>query len=522
MGFWSLYFILKLVLFYVGKIGFDVPLNLALAVAVAIPLRQRWQRIVRLCVALPLGIALLYHDSYLPPFSRVVQTLPELLAFSPLYIAELLLRFVDVGALLGLVALVLFWLLLAHRLRMATFVFLGILTVPLVPMLKHALVQRPVMVANAGAPGNSASPSEALTDDGLTSRLNAFYASNKERTLQMSKLPADTPFDLIVLHICSLAWDDMDAVGQKNDRLIGRFDVLFSNFNSAASYSGPAAIRLMRSLCGQAPHADLYQPARPECEWMAGLQGAGFETHWLMNHDGKYGDFRGDVLRNLGVEIKQEVDPGAAIGQRAFDNSPIYSDYDMLSRWWQRRLANPSPHVALYYNGISLHDGNRVEGVSRDLTESYRYRLSTFLSDINRFMDLVGQSGRRVMIVVVPEHGAAIHGDRKQIPGMREIPTPAITHVPVGVKLLGPDLPSVPQQIVDAPTSFFALNELLSRLFTASTFTDPREAVVNAIRDLPQTESVAENEGTVIMQVGSSYQERTPDGSWSAYDMGPR
>ena len=40
-------------------------------------------------------------------------------------------------------------------------------------------------------------------------------------------------------------------------------------------------------------------------------------------------------------------------------------------------------------------------------------------------------SGRRAVVVLVPEHGAALRGDSAQIAGLREIPTPAITLVPV-------------------------------------------------------------------------------------------
>ncbi len=39
----------------------------------------------------------------------------------------------------------------------------------------------------------------------------------------------------------------------------------------------------------------------------------------------------------------------------------------------------------------------------------------------------------------MPEHGAALRGDKMQIAGMREIPTPAITLVPVGIKVIGQD-----------------------------------------------------------------------------------
>ncbi len=43
------------------------------------------------------------------------------------------------------------------------------------------------------------------------------------------------------------------------------FDIVFKNFNSATSYSGPAAVRLLRASCGQLSHTNLYQPSGADC-----------------------------------------------------------------------------------------------------------------------------------------------------------------------------------------------------------------------------------------------------------------
>ena len=44
------------------------------------------------------------------------------------------------------------------------------------------------------------------------------------------------------------------------------------------------------------------------------------------------------------------------------------------------------------------------------------------------------KAGRKAVVVVVPEHGAALRGDRMQIAGLREFATPSVTTVPVIVK----------------------------------------------------------------------------------------
>ncbi|WP_270996305.1 cellulose biosynthesis protein BcsG, partial [Listeria seeligeri] len=46
----------------------------------------------------------------------------------------------------------------------------------------------------------------------------------------------------------------------------------------------------------------------------------------------------------------------------AFDKSPLRRDGDVLMAWWKQRLAEAPQQVALFYNTISLYDGNRIVG----------------------------------------------------------------------------------------------------------------------------------------------------------------
>lgn len=514
MGIWSYYFFAKLLLFYGGFIDFHVLANLAFALALIVPLGHRLLRLARQVLAVPTGVALLYVDSFLPPIQRLFQTAGDLTTFTPGYLVELVGRFINPGAVAMLVALLLVWLLLAHRLRMSTFALLGIVCVPLVTLVQQLSPVR----TPGGAVAADAAP-EVLTQEALTTRLNAFYAAEAPRVTAFPAQAQGPAFDVIVLHLCSMAWDDVAFVDQRNDRLFGRFDVLFSQFNTAASYSGPAAVRVLRASCGQTPHEALYTPLRPECALMGNLARAGFDLHWALNHDGEFGTFAGDVERNLGAPARRFTDAGVKVTQRAFEGSPIQDDYGLLSAWWAQRLTDPRERVALYYNSTSLHDGNLIEGVGRlPVKESYERRLKQLLSDLNRFIDLVQSSGRRAVLVVVPEHGAAARGERLQISGLREIPTPAITQVPVGIKLLGPQWPAAPQQLLGEPASYLALSELLARWTERDPFTDGPAVLPETLRDLPRTEPVSENEGTVVMRAGAGYQMRGPDGVWSAYE----
>jgi hypothetical protein len=190
----------------------------------------------------------------------------------------------------------------------------------------------------------------------------------------------------------------------------------------------------------------------------------------------------------------------------------------VLSHWWAKRQANRAPRVALYYNTISLHDGNRVLGTNHP-DSSYGARLARLSSDIAKFMDDVRASGRRVILVFIAEHGAALGGDRRQIPGLRELPTAAIARVPVAIALINAARPApATQSKIDVSSSYPALNELLSRLIATNPFDKPVSSLDPYTGALPQTDLVAENNGRTIVQVGTHTMMRSPDGAWSSFE----
>ncbi|KAG0915022.1 hypothetical protein G6F32_016579 [Rhizopus arrhizus] len=81
-----------------------------------------------------------------------------------------------------------------------------------------------------------------------------------------------------------------------------------------------------------------------------------------MNHDGHFDDFIGELHQYGGLQA-QPMDisafPKALV---AFDKSPLRRDGDVLMAWWKQRLADAPQQVALFYNTISLQDGNRIVG----------------------------------------------------------------------------------------------------------------------------------------------------------------
>lgn len=517
MGLWSGYFLAKLALYALGYMDFSPWLNLALAVFTALPPRNARQKFAKNLIAIPLGILLLYHDSWLPPLGRAVEDVRNLSTFSASYLWELAGRLVSWRLLLGIAALPVFYSLARRKLRLSTFVFVGILAVLVAPETRFLAVAAPQQLAStaSGTRHEDVDPAPAALDD----RLAQFYAQQKQVEVRFAHPAADdSAFDIVILHVCSLSWDDLRTLQLSPDTFFGQFDALFGNFSSGASYSGPAAIRLLRGTCGQPPEAKLYDPAPEGCLVMNGLQAAGFEPEWAMNHDGHFGNFFADVRDRGGLAAPLEDNSGATPAETAFDGTPVYSDYSVLSRWWAKRQANHAPRVVLYYNSISLHDGNRVlNGGHPD--SSYGARFVSFSRDITKFLDLLRSSGRHVVVVFIAEHGAALGGDRRQISGLREIPTPAIAHVPVAIALINATRPAPAAQArSDAPSSYPALNEVLSRFISHNPFAAPVASLGEYVDALPQTPFVAENNGTTVLQAGTHEMMRQPDSTWSSLD----
>lgn len=521
MGFWTYYFVLKLALYWAGTMGLDLAYNLGFALGVAFPLERRVARIARQCLAVPLGIGLFYHDTFFPDIGRVLEVIPDLQNFSAGYALELLGRFFDPQDALALGAGALLVFLLGKRLRIATFVFLGLVFMPPLKALLEKQHEPPAAVAQAcPAPGPATASAAAppLTEDGLDAYLAHFYDAESQRQIHFAKgdQSGPPPFDVVILHICSLAWSDIDP-GERAG-LFADFDLVFQGFNSAASYSGPAAIRLLRASCGQVKHAALYTPPAPQCFLFDGLASLGYQREFLMNHDGHFGGFIGNVTQRNegGLDVAPLGDLGAGSHMRSFDNTPIHDDFDLLSRWWARRLGQQGASVALYYNTISLHDGNVLQDQkSASSMKTYPERMHRLLADIGKFIGKLEQSGKPVLLAVVAEHGAALHGEKNFIAGMREIPAPSITEVPLAVKFIGlPQFKPAAPIVTGKKTSYLALAELIRK---ATESPSSGLDAAQLIRELPETGFVSTNDTTTVIGVSDRYWIKAGVLPWSEY-----
>lgn len=190
-------------------------------------------------------------------------------------------------------------------------------------------------------PAQTAPPTAA----NLNTWLNTFYAAEEKRktTFPAQPPPDAQPFDLLVINICSLSWSDVEAAGLMSHPLWSHFDILFKHFNSGTSYSGPAAIRLLRASCGQPSHTRLYQPADNECYLFDNLAKLGFTQHLMMDHNGEFGGFLKEVRENGGMQSELMNQSGLPTALLSFDGSPVYDDLAVLNRWLTGKNVKPIP-----------------------------------------------------------------------------------------------------------------------------------------------------------------------------------
>lgn len=532
LGAWNFYFIAKFGLYWGGYINFHLLYNSLFAAALLVPLGPLWLHRLRAIVAIPAGVALLYYDSWLPPIRRLVEQ-PEVLEFSNAYLMELVGRFINWDWVAFAFVLLVAYLFLAQWLRVTTFTVLALVGIAftqwggvILPQLQWTQVVHSAAAPTTDTQITNAAPVSNKTNSTsinalLNAKLEQFYQFEKQRQVNFESLAADIPFDLLLLNICSLSWSDLESVGLNQHPLFKKMDVMFENFNSATSYSGPAVSRLMRANCGQSAHTDLYEPADKQCSLFSSLAALGFDTEAVLNHNGQFQNFIEDITSE-GAFAEPLVPTQLSPVLRGFDHSPIWSDYETLNLWLDRQKdkAKTQP-AALLYNSITLHDGNReatADGGGR--SAPYASRAQRLLDELDSFMDQLERSGRKAIVVFIPEHGAALQGDKMQISGLREIPTTSITHVPVGVRLIGEKSTGAnPTVQIQEPTSFLAVAELVSRLMEQSVFDEEHIDWQKLTTDLQQTAVVSENEGTVVMQSEGVSYVRLDGKNWLRYQQ---
>ena len=499
LGSWSYYFVAKLGMFWMDLIAFHTLENLAFVVFILFFAKYLGK--VKGVVITVLALTLLYYDSWLPPIDRVISQASLLSNFSIPYFIELLERFVNWSVIGVLFAATVVFRVLARWIRIDSVVVVAMLAVGVFQILPLA-----------GGDNTIPDMDKVLQD---------FFAKEAQRSVVFDMPQQDeVPFDVIFIHVCSLSWDDVEAVGLDQHPLWQHFDMLLTRFNSAASYSGPAAIHLLRGKCGQPEHGKMYLPTAEKCYLMNSLQVSGFEENVVLNHNGKFDDFLGQLKKYGDLQAPPLALDGLTPAQYAFDKSPVFDDTDVLDRWLEQRQKSDSARVAMYYNTVSMHDGNHLSGNTSipNTLDSYRERLAKFLDELDAFLKKLDKSGRRAVVVMVPEHGAAVRGDKMQIAGLREIPTPAITIVPVGIRVVGGNLRHDESTLkIDQPTSYLAISQIVARMLQKSPFDSDSFSASDYAKDLPTTEFVAQDEKITVAEYKHKFYLNRGKGKWEAY-----
>ncbi|AWO77214.1 MULTISPECIES: cellulose biosynthesis protein BcsG [Serratia] len=530
LGGWNLYFLAKFALLWFGYLNFHALPNLVFMAFLLMPIPSQRLHRWRHYLAIPIGIALFYHDTWLPGINSILSQGSQLAGFSAQYLLELINRFINWQMIGAAFVLFIAYLFVAQWVRVTVFTVAALAWLNIVNIAGPAVSLLPAAstatAGGANTPATSApaagdaAPADSLppTSANLTAYLNQFYEREKGRaTAFPAALPADAqPFDLLVINICSLAWADMDAVNLQNHPLWSKMDIMFDNFNSATAYSGPAAIRLLRASCGQLSHHDLYQPVNQQCYLFDNLAKLGFKEQLMLDHSGVFGNFLKELREQGGMQAPLMSQAGVGNELTSFDGEPIYNDLELLTRWLDQQQKGGDGRTATFFNVIPLHDGNRFVGSNK--SADYQPRAQKLFDQLNTFLDQLEKSGRKVVVVIVPEHGAALVGDKMQMSGLRDIPSPNITHTPVGIKLVGMKAPHQggPLQI-KTPSSYLALSELVSRLVDGKVFSESSVDWQTLTQGLPQTPVISENDNAIVMQYQGKPYIRLNGGDWVPY-----
>jgi cellulose synthase operon protein YhjU len=523
LGFWNCYFFAKFALLWSGKLNFHPLDNVTFLAFLLFPIGSVTLQRIRHYSAIPIGIALFYHDTWLPSIYTILDQGGYLLQFNTDYLFDLFNRFINWNMIKGAFVILVTYILISPWIRI-TVLTIAILVWLACPKFNLSETPIPTVTSPSSVPlqtkPNIQNQNGPATNENITAYLNQFYTNQaSQQTHFPVKLTAEAqPFDILIIQICSLAWSDLKAVDLVGNPFWSQFDLMFNHFNSASSYSGPASIRLLRASCGQDSQKTLYQPADKHCFIMNNLAQLGFTNQLMLDHTGTFGDYLSD-LRKYG-QLTAPLMPQKNLGIQldSFNGQPIYSDKEQLSQWLTLRNKSTDARSVTFYNIIPLHDGNHF--INQSKPADYRTRVITLFDTLEHFFTMLEQSSRKVMVIVIPEHGANMSGDSLQMPGLRDIPSLSITEVPVGIKFFGipPENHPVSTIQIDKPSSYLAISDLIAQLVPGELFHSKGFDLNQLIKKLPTTPAVSENENSVVVDYhGSSYIRLIGEVNWIPY-----
>lgn len=533
-GLWNVFFLCEFLLSHAKYINIHLLYNAVLACWLILPTPRRWLKWIRNSVGFVGAVVLLYSESWLPSISSFFNNLDNLREFSVSYFADFFVSAINWDMLSVLFVLLVLYYLAKDWINITAITSLIFLVgfvspvlwqtiEPLLPTRSVITVQsenvQPTIVEKSATEGPKTELTAAKSPLSLDDWLSKFYSDQMNQQVKFpdALAPDQKPFDLIFLNICSLAKDDLVASGINLQSFEKHFDIVYENFNSATSYSGPATIRLLRSACGQRSHKRLYEGREPECEIMTQLEGIGFHPFLYMDHNGEFEDYIGGLRERAGLSAPLSPIDQLPRQYTAFDGSGIVKDSAVFEKWLKDIEQMKGNSVTLF-NLVSLHDGTRDELDKQSVP--YKPRAELLLKDVESFMDALQKTGRNIMLVFVPEHGAALRGDVVQMARLRDLPSRRITDIPVMVKFFGADMAPVENPVmIKGTSSYQSLSEMVKRVITSNFFGSKQTvgSIEKLTSNLPKTEWVAENSGSVVLERDGQDYIRIGDGQWLPY-----
>ena len=529
LGVWSFYFLLKIGAGIFGYIELNLLWNIVLFFFLVVPVQPRSLKIARQLIAIIAAVILFYQETNLPPFTRLIDQWQLVSSFSVLYLIELIGRFIAIEAIAVFLVAMIVFAYLRKIIRMTTLTLVLLIIYPVLPQFAPAPIYTSPSAQVTSAPMLAIQRGSGDPDAILT----RFYAQQSQIRLSPPSV-ANPNFDILMLNVCSLSWQDLQQFDLLDHPLWAQADIMLSNFYTGSSYSGPATLRLLQASCGHVPHRQLFEP-EGECMINEQLAALGFDAEIRMNHSGAFDNFLRQIRELGGMQDAQVVSPEQfPIAMSGFDQAPIRSDSAIFTDWLDTLGETPK---FTFYNTMSLHDGNRLSGFRGNSMASYRTRAKALLDDALQLFQDIEASGRNVLVVMVPEHGSGLQGDRMQLPGMREIPTPELTHVPVLFKLFGEGVSGVADGAGSAGLNTAASGTRAHELVQIGHATGPSaiaEVIYEIIRQQPfaggsyrpaeiagavnETLPVLENDRVIMLNVEGQFLLQINNGEWRPYN----
>lgn len=482
MMFWVFYFITVVFLHLFQIISAHAFYNLFLCLFVFFPLPDKLPHKIifsrlQAFLGLVIGIILLWHESYLPPIATLWQfiTNPELRP-SPVFLWRFILSEINLKLLLFIIPTITFAYFLSYTKFKKYFGLFFLACFFLIGFTEKASVVGD-FTAN-------------------------FYQSESKKSIDfVDNLNND--FDIVILQLCSFSWDDFNYITYDIDPFLSQFDYIFTNFNTATSYSNPAVIRLLRSTCGQTTHEQLFSEVDNKCYLMNNLKNLGYSPYTSLNHNGVYSGFN-EAIEKYGMASVPLSNANLKPIEASFDGTYIYGDEETLSSWLETRKLDKNKKTVLFYNSTTLHTGGRyLDSAYLSNSDQYRLSLSKIIGDLNNFFVKIKKSNKNTIVIVLGEHGAALRGSVLQPGTVREIPLPSITTVPVAIKLFGPGFNNDQASrtiIIDKPASYLAMSDLLSQIIKISPQSRADLSSLKITDRYLTEEIVSENENGVIVK----------------------